>query len=109
TPVIDAAARRIYLDAMTTPNGGATKAHQIFALDLDTGTPIAANGFPLNVDQQFMLMSFDSAQQNQRASLLLLNGVVYAAYSGHDGDCDPYFGWVIGVPVNNATGAVAWR
>src|SRR5205823_4361021 len=71
--------------------------------------PVNANGFPLNVDQQFMMMSFDSTHQNQRASLLLLNGVVYAAYSGHDGDCDPYYGWVIGVPVTNATGAVAWR
>src|SRR5262249_9607945 len=38
TPVIDPATRTIYLDAMTTPDGGATKEHLIFALSADDGS-----------------------------------------------------------------------
>src|ERR1019366_6984305 len=38
TPVIDPVSRTIYVDAMTTPDGGATKQHLIFALALDDGS-----------------------------------------------------------------------
>ena len=50
TPVIDLASRAIFLDAMTTPDGGTTKKHLIYSLNLDTG---AINpGWPVDVNAQ---------------------------------------------------------
>jgi outer membrane protein assembly factor BamB len=47
TPVIDADTRVIYADAMTTPDGGVTLQHLIFALSLDDGSVLP--GWPLDV------------------------------------------------------------
>ena len=47
-PVIDLASRAIFLDAMTTPDGGSTKKPLIYSLNLDTG---AVNpGWPVDVN-----------------------------------------------------------
>src|SRR5262249_39065415 len=48
TPVIDPDARQIFVDAMTTPDAGATKQHLIFALSLDDGSIIP--GWPVDVN-----------------------------------------------------------
>src|SRR5258708_10696496 len=37
TPIVDLASRALFLDAMTTPDGGPTKKHYIFSLNVDTG------------------------------------------------------------------------
>ena len=37
TPIVDLASRALFLDAMTTPDGGVTKKHLIFSLNVDTG------------------------------------------------------------------------
>jgi hypothetical protein len=37
TPVIDLASRALFLNAMTTPDGGTTKNQLIFSINLDTG------------------------------------------------------------------------
>ena len=103
TPVIDAASRTMFVDAMTTPDGGKTKKHLIFALSLDDGTTRA--GWPVDVSATAKAgtLSFDSSVQNQRAALLLLNGILYVPYGGNYGDCGGYHGWVVGVPINNPT------
>jgi hypothetical protein len=106
TPVIDAVARTIYVDAMTTPDDGTTKQHLIFALSLDDGSTRA--GWPLNVSGlSFSGASFDSAFQNQRGALLLSSGILYVPYGSHM-DCGEYYGWVVAVPVNNPGGPTAW-
>jgi len=37
TPIVDLASRALFLDAMTTPDGGTTKKHFILSLNADTG------------------------------------------------------------------------
>ncbi len=37
TPIVDLASRALFLNAMTTPDGGETKKHLIFSLNVDTG------------------------------------------------------------------------
>jgi outer membrane protein assembly factor BamB len=108
TPVIDSTARALYVDALTTPDGGTTQRHLIFALSLDDGSTLA--GWPLDVSGviTYSGMPFDSSLQNQRGALLLSGGILYVPYGGHWGDCGSYNGWVVAVPVNNPTGATAW-
>jgi hypothetical protein len=107
TPVIDANSRTVYVAAMTTPDGGRTKDHRIFALSLDDGSirpgwPVSASGM------KYGAFSFNSSVQNQRGALLLNGGILYVPYGGHWGDCGDYHGWVIAVPVSNPKAATAW-
>ena len=63
TPVIDKDSRVIFLDAMTTPDGGATKQHLIHALSLDDGSVIP--GWPVDVNSlSFGGLTFDSTVQD---------------------------------------------
>src|SRR5262249_52165042 len=107
TPVIDVNSRTIYADAMTTPDGGATKRHLIFALSLDNGSVLPAWPFDPG-SLVFRGYHFNAAYQNQRGALILNNGVLYIPYGGHAGDCGDYRGWVVGVPVDNPAAATAW-
>jgi hypothetical protein len=108
TPVIDGKSRRIFLDAMTTPDGGVTKKHLIFALSVDDGA--VASGWPLDVSATVRAGSntFDSAVQNERGALALINGVLYVPYGGHAGDCLNYRGWVVAVPIDQPTSVTAF-
>jgi hypothetical protein len=40
--------------------------------------------------------------------LALVNGIAYGAYSGYNGDCGTYHGWVVGVDINNPSNVHAW-
>jgi hypothetical protein len=108
TPVIDAPSRTIFVDAMTTPDGGATKKHLIQALSIDTGE--VRPGFPIDVSAlaKSSGLSFDSTVENQRGALLIVGGTLYVPYGGHFGDCGEYHGWVVGVPLANPAGVKAW-
>ena len=108
TPVIDGATRTIFADAMTTPDGGATKKHPITALSVDTGE--TRPGFPIAVAAVVKSgnLSFDSAIQNQRGALVIAGGTLYVPYGGHYGDCGAYHGWVVGVPLANPAAVRAW-
>jgi hypothetical protein len=108
TPYVDLGARNIYLDAMTTPDGGTTKKHLIFALSLDDGS--VRTGWPVDVSAQvtFDGLSFDSAVQNERGALALVRGVLYVPYGGFSGDCGAYHGWVVGVQVSKPSIVKSW-
>jgi len=103
TPVIDrsrGANGAVYVVAMS--KSGSTYYQRVHALDLALGTELF--GGPVDVQASYAGTGdnsngtdviFDPGQYKERASLLLLNGVVYTAWSSH---CDirPYTGWVMG-------------
>jgi hypothetical protein len=90
---------------MTTPDNNATLKHMIYAVSLDDGT--TKQGWP--VDVKAAISIFDNAHQNQRGALQLVGGILYVPYGGHDGDCDPYFGWVVGVNAADPTMVKSWH
>jgi outer membrane protein assembly factor BamB len=87
TPVIDPSRALLFADAMVS---GAR--HRVFAVSLADGT---VSGTPIDV--QSAVPGFDARLQNQRGALALLDGILYVAYGAHQGDCESYFGWVIGL------------
>jgi hypothetical protein len=108
TPVVDLLSRTLFFDAMTTPDGGTTKRHLIFALNVDTGTTNAGWPVDLNATVRFGTNAFNSTVQGERSALALLGGYVYSTYAGHAGDCGNYFGWLVGIPVSDPSTIHAW-
>jgi outer membrane protein assembly factor BamB len=106
TPVIDASAGAIYLDAMV--NQARTPQHLAFGLRASDGAVLS--GWPINVEaalQQFAV-NFIPRQQNERAALALLNSRVFIAFSGHFGDCGTYHGIVLGIATTPPHPVAAW-
>lgn len=108
TPVVDLASRTLLFDAMTTTDGGTTKRHLIYSMNVDTGT--TNSGWPVDVGATATYGGtvFDSAIQNERGALAVLGGIVYVPYGGHSGDCADFHGWLVGVPLNNPANVMAW-
>ncbi len=108
TPVIDMDSRTIFLDAMTTPDGGTTKKHLVFALSLKDGSTLP--GWPVDVSAKVVYgnTAFNSSFQNQRGALAFVKGTLYVPYRGHYGDCGHYHGWLIGIPAANPAAPKAW-
>ena len=109
TPYVDLGSRTIFFDAMSTPDQGRTKRHLIFALSLDDG--LVRAGWPVDVVAMLgnaQPTGFDATVQNQRGAIVVLNGVLYVPYGGHDGDCGNYHGWVVGVDVANPNKVTGW-
>ena len=105
TPVVDLASRRLFFDAVVNTNP--TK-HFIYSLDVDTGA--TTQGWPVDVNAtaSYNGINFVSFAQEERGGLALVNGIVYISYSGYNGDCGTYHGWVVGVDINNPTNVHAW-
>jgi hypothetical protein len=99
TPVIDPSTQAIYFDAAVDESG--TPRHQIFGLSLKDGS--IRQGFPIDVGRALASTGkrFDPRTQNQRTALTLLDGAIYAGFSGHFGDCGDYHGFVVGVPLHD--------
>ena len=99
TPVIDRNAGvngTIYVVAMSKSSAG--EYHQrLHALDVANGEEIGAG--PADISATYPVRggttTFDPAQYEERAALLLSQGVIYTSWTSH---CDvaPYSGWVIG-------------
>jgi hypothetical protein len=108
TPVVDLPSRTLLFDAMTTPDNGATKKHLIYSMNVDTGT--TNSGWPVDVNATATSGStvFTSVTQNERGALAVVGGNVYVPYGGHAGDCGTYYGWVVGVPLNDPATVMAW-
>lgn len=104
TPVINLGAGRhgtMYLVALSKNHSG-KYFQRLHALDISTGAELS--GGPRTVEAEFPgsgaagvgdHVIFDPKQYEERAALLLVNGVVYTSWASHC-DHDPYTGWVIG-------------
>jgi hypothetical protein len=104
TPIIDLAARRMYIGAVIASAGGVAPMFQkVFALSLDDGKPVTGGGWPVNLETA--VPGFQSQYQSQRGALALMKDTLYIPYGGYVGDCGPYRGRVVGV--STATGTVA--
>jgi outer membrane protein assembly factor BamB len=108
TPIIDVASRTLFFDAMTKSATAAVHRHRIFALSVDDGS--VRPGWPVDVSRlSSRTIAFNSDTQNQRGAPALLQGTLYVPYGGLAGDCGLYYGWVVGVPIDNPAAASAWR
>ncbi|HET7105295.1 MAG TPA: Ig-like domain-containing protein [Candidatus Acidoferrum sp.] len=96
TPVIDRSRNAIYVVA-SSKNGSGTVTHRLHALNLATGAELF--GGPMAITATFPrsggTVTFQSHLQQERAALLESGGRIYTAWSGYDGDCGSYSGWVI--------------
>ncbi len=107
TPVIDTASNTAYLTHKSYASGSSGAARWwLDAIDMSSGAERA--GFPVALEgeaQNLPGTQFDATDQLQRPGLLLMEGVIYAAF-GSDCDHEPYEGWVFGV---TSAGAVKAR
>ncbi len=100
TPVIDPSTGTLYVVANTEE--GTSYVQRLHALDITTGAEkfggpvvIQATVSGSGDGSQGGQLTFDPLKENQRAALLLANGVVYIAWASH-GDQAPWHGWVMG-------------
>ena len=107
TPIVDLPSRALFLDAITTPDGGGTIQHLIISLNVDTGD--INPGWPVDVaaTATYNGKTFNAAIQQQRPALGIVAGIVYVGY-GSMADCSVYHGWLIGVPMDNPASVTAW-
>jgi hypothetical protein len=114
TPVIDLASRTLFVDAFVTPDGGATKQHQVFALSIDDGS--IKSGWPVDMTTTAKSGStgstgsttFEAAPQSQRGALAIVNGTLFIPFGGLYGDCGNYRGWLVAIPLAAPTQVQAW-
>ncbi|MCW3069725.1 MAG: Pyrrolo-quinoline quinone, partial [Solirubrobacterales bacterium] len=109
TPVIDSASNTAYLTHKTYASGtSGTARWYMDAIDMATGKEKA--GWPVQLSgaaQNQPSMTFSPTTQLQRPGLLLMNGVVYAAFGSHC-DISPWQGWVFGVSTTTPAVKARW-
>jgi hypothetical protein len=93
TPVIDAAAGRMFLVTRTVENG--TFRQRLHALDIATGNQVASPR---------VIGTIHSRDNNQRAGLALSQGKVFVSWASHC-DTGQYKGYVIGYNTNDLSEA----
>jgi hypothetical protein len=100
TPVIDPSTGTLYVVGRATKNG--THLHTLHALSIHTGAemfggPVVVTGSVRGTGDGSVhgVLRFDNLVENNRSALLLLKGIVYAAF-GSPGDVFPYHGWMFG-------------
>ena len=108
TPVVDLPSRALFFNAVTLDTNTSTVEHLIFSLNVDTG--ILNPGWPVNVNSNaiFGTTMFISLAQGERGALTVIGSNVYVPYGGLDGDCGNYYGWVVGVSMDNPANVMAW-
>ena len=100
TPVIDPTTGTLYVVAMTLEYVADNYVQRLHALDLATGaerpgSPVEIQASTPGTGDGNTTVKFNPGLYKQRPGLLLLNGVVYTAWSSHC-DAGRYHGWLIG-------------
>ena len=105
--MIDAKTDTLYLVARTKEDDEFIQ--RLHALDIATGAERANS--PVVIEAQVQgtgsgssdgVIAFDPRIENQRAALLLANGIVYIAWGAHC-DTGPYHGWLMGYDAETLT------
>ena len=100
TPIIDTVTNTIYVVTKSKENGAYID--RVHALDTKTGLP--KFGSPKIVDGSVNgsgdgsmngIVRFLPVNENQRSSLIIVNGILYLCYAGYC-DTPPYHGWIFG-------------
>jgi len=115
TPVIDLNSGTLYVVAATKENGAYLQ--RLHALDVATG--VEKFGGPIVIEASVPgtgwgsvhgMVSFNALRENQRAGLLLANGVVYIGWASHGLETTyPYHGWLIGYDAATLTQAAVFN
>jgi hypothetical protein len=109
TPVVDPATGIVYLTTRLQSGKGPTNNHTwMQAISSSTGKEVA--GFPVEIHgtpDNTPGVPFTDYNELQRPALLLLGGVVYAAF-GSDCDHTPYRGTVVGVSTSTHLITAMW-
>ena len=110
TPIVDLSSRALFLDAMTTPDGGATKKHLILSLNVDTGE--INPGWPVDVEAtaSYNGLQFSAEVQQQRPALGIVGNILYVGY-GSMRDLCVWHGWLVGMPIDSpdpSSAVTAW-
>jgi hypothetical protein len=113
TPAIDPVTKTMYLVARTLENDTAY-VQRLHAISLTDGSerpssPVVIDASVLGSGEGSLdgIVRFDPLRNNQRAGLLLHDGVVYIGFSSH---CDegPYHGWLLGYDARTLSQVVAY-
>ncbi len=107
TPIVDLPSRALFLDTMTTPDGGTTKKHLILSLNVDTGD--INPGWPVDVEASasYNGINFTAEIQQQRPALGIVGNILYVGFGSMRDGCS-YHGWLVGVPIDNPASVTAW-
>ncbi len=110
TPVIDAGTLFVVASTKELVSGSYQYVQRLHALDITSGAERTSS--PVVIQAQTPgtgagktpqnQIPFNALTQNQRAGLMVLNGVVYVTWGSHD-DEYPFHGWVIGYDENSLT------
>ncbi len=98
TPVIDLSTNTMYLVARTKePTATCGGLHgnycqRLHALDITTGAEKL--GGPVVISATSGAVTFDTLNENQRASLALANGQIYVSWASHQ-DRNVWYGWIM--------------
>jgi hypothetical protein len=111
TPVIERSTGTMYLLARTKENGNYLD--RLHALDIATGKekfggPVEVNASVPGTGDGGTTVQFDNFTQNQRAGLVLNNGIVYIGFSLL---CQavPFHGWLLGYDAHTLQQKAVWN
>ncbi|HEX9138390.1 MAG TPA: hypothetical protein VF848_01270 [Steroidobacteraceae bacterium] len=107
TPVFDPASGTLFVVSKSANSAQTAIYQRLHAIDPTTGNEFA--GSPATIAGSYpgtagggTTVTFNAQQENQRAGLAFVNGVVYIAWAAHE-DAGPWFGWLMGYTYNGAS------